>query len=491
MKSSPIYYFIYSVMIKLIILLSLYFILSSCSPSRDTNDADDKYNVKDEYPQNGQDNNAEDKDSGSETSDTEEGKNNYDVLVSSVSELNSISGLKPGSVVALKDGIYEDSKVSLRGDGTENEPIVFISETKGGVIFRGKSSMNVYGSHVIIDGFRWENPYPDASEYVFKFEKTSSNCVLRNSSIKGTDTEPDTEHDSKWVSIYGTANTVTHCSFDDKRNIGALCVVWLEKGKPAEHVISYNHFTRPMTLRDSNGSPINGQETIRIGDSNTSLQDANCIVEHNYFYHCHGEEAEIISNKSCGNIYRYNGFHESKGTLTLRHGNNCKVHDNYFLGNDISSTGGVRIIGEGHVVEFNRMERLGGDGYKSGLCVVRGEENNALNGYAPVKDVVIRNNAFIDCKLAMHINYKGRSNQAVAPVRVTICDNTAIAKSSSSYVVKYEKTTIEADITWSGNTLYGKFNNNIFGCKLETVKPDIPVNKYDMEMIKTNVGVKD
>lgn len=154
MNSSPIYYFIYSVMIKLIILLSLYFILSSCSPSRDTNDADDKYNVKDEYPQNGQDNDAEDKDSGSETSDTEEGKNNYDVLVSSVSELNSISGLKPGSVVALKDGIYEDSKVSLRGDGTENEPIVFISETKGGVIFRGKSSMNVYGSHVIIDGFR-------------------------------------------------------------------------------------------------------------------------------------------------------------------------------------------------------------------------------------------------------------------------------------------------------------------------------------------------
>lgn len=478
-------------MIKILIVISLYSFLSSCSPSGDIYDTDDNHDVKDEYSQNGQDNDAEDEDSDSETTDSEEDGNSYDVLVSSVSELNSITGLKPGSIVALKDGIYEDSKVSLRGDGTENEPIVFISETKGGVIFRGKSSMNVYGSHVIIDGFRWENPSPDASGYVFKFEKTSSHCVLRNSSITGTGTEQDAEHDSKWISIYGTGNTVTHCSFEDKRNIGALCVVWLEKGKPAEHVISYNHFTRPMTLRDSKNSPINGQETIRIGDSSTSLQDANCIVEHNYFYHCHGEEGEIISNKSCGNIYRYNGFHESKGTLTLRHGNNCKVHDNYFLGNDISSTGGVRIIGEGHVVESNRMEKLGGDGYKSGLCVVRGEKNNALNGYAPVKSAVVRNNVFIECKLAMHLNYKRSSNQTVAPVGVTISDNTAIAKSSSSYVVKYEKTTIEADIRWSGNTLYGKFDNNIFGCKLETVKPDIPENKYDMDKIRANAGIVD
>lgn len=58
-------------------------------------------------------------------------------------------------------------------------------------------------------------------------------------------------------------------------------------------------------------------------------------------------------------------------------------------------------------------------------------------------------------------------------------------------MVKYEKTTIEADIRWSGNTLYGKFDNNIFGCKLETVKPDIPENKYDMDKIRANAGIVD
>lgn len=44
-----------------------------------------------------------------------------------------------------------------------------------------------------------------------------------------------------------------------------------------------------------------------------------------------------------------------------------------------------------------------------------------------MKSAVVRNNVFIECKLAMHLNYKGSSNQTVAPVGVTISDNTAIA----------------------------------------------------------------
>lgn len=461
--------------LKSVISLVAYVLLTACVSS-----VNGDRNVKDETPSSGGDN-----------SGISSGDKGYDILVSSIAELNSISDLPPGTVIALKNGTYDDAIVKFKFNGTSDNPITLKAENRGGVIFTGKSSMLVDGNYIVVDGFFWKNPCPEFSNYVFKFEKTSSNCILQNSSITGFDTEMDDVHDSKWVSIYGTANTVTHCRFEDKRNIGTLCVVWLEKGKPAGHTISYNYFTRPETLRDAGGSPINGQETIRIGDSSTSLQDANCIVEHNYFYHCHGEQAEIISNKSCGNIYRYNGFHESKGTLTLRHGNNCVVHDNYFLGNDISSTGGVRIIGEGHVVEYNRMERLGGYGYKAGLCIVRGEENNALNGYAPVKSAVVRNNVFIDCKLAMHLNYKGSSSQTVSPMKVTISDNTAIAKLLSSYVVQYEKATIEGDITWSGNILYGKFGNNIFGCKLESDKPDIPANKYDMEKIRANAGIVD
>jgi poly(beta-D-mannuronate) lyase len=145
--------------------------------------------------------------------------------------------------------------------------------------------------------------------------------------------------------------------------------------------------------------------------------------------------AEIISNKSCKNTYSDNGFYECKGTLTLRHGNDCLVTGNYFIGNNISQTGGVRIIGENHVVENNRFETLGGEGYKSALCIVRGQENNPLNGYAPVKNAIIRDNIFLDCKLSMHINYKGTSSQSLAPISTQINHNTIIAIDSPLFLV--------------------------------------------------------
>ena len=58
-------------MIKILIVISLYSFLSSCSPSGDIYDTDDNHDVKDEYSQNGQDNDAEDEDSDSETTDSE------------------------------------------------------------------------------------------------------------------------------------------------------------------------------------------------------------------------------------------------------------------------------------------------------------------------------------------------------------------------------------------------------------------------------------
>ena len=54
------------------------------------------------------------------------------------------------------------------------------------------------------------------------------------------------------------------------------------------------------------------------------------IVEDNYYEHCDGE-AEIISNKSCENIYRRNTFVECKGAL-MRHGNRCTAEGNWFFG---------------------------------------------------------------------------------------------------------------------------------------------------------------
>lgn len=410
----------------------------------------------------------------------------YDILIENLSQLTQIS-IKPGMTIAIKNGTYHSQNIYFSGNGAEGQPVTLIAEKPGQVKFIGNSSLTLNGSYLKVNGFIWENP-ENKQTFVVKFDKNASFCSLENCAITGFETQEDTENDSKWISIYGTHNSISHCTFNDKRNIGALCVVWLEEGKEAYHHISHNYFSRPVTLYDKGKSPINGQEIIRIGDSSHSLQNAYCLVDSNYFYHCHGEMAEIISNKSCKNTYSDNGFYECKGTLTLRHGNDCLVTGNYFIGNNISQTGGVRIIGENHVVENNRFETLGGEGYKSALCIVRGQENNPLNGYAPVKNAIIRDNIFLDCKLSMHINYKGTSSQSLAPISTQINHNTIIAIDSNSYVIKYESSSPEAEISWNSNNIFGKISNDIFHLIISQTKPLDISSTHNMNNIKLSAG---
>ena len=80
------------------------------------------------------------------------------------------------------------------------------------------------------------------------------------------------------------------------------------------HRIDHNYFGQRPIL----GS--NGGETLRIGTSHYSLSNSYTMIESNYFDRCNGE-VEIISNKSGSNTIQNNVFFESRGTLTLRHGN--------------------------------------------------------------------------------------------------------------------------------------------------------------------------
>ncbi|MBE5034433.1 polysaccharide lyase 6 family protein [Gallalistipes aquisgranensis] len=408
-------------------------------------------------------------------------------VVSSTDELSALGALKSGDVVIWKDGTYDAQQIVLTGQGTAGDPIVFRAETPGGVCFTGASSLAVDGSGICVSGFRWQDPEP-AGEHLICFRSGSLSCRLEDCAVDGSGTLPDAENGTKWVSLYGSGHTVTHCDFENKRNMGALMVVWLEEGVTAGHTISYNRFTRPETIYDETDEPANEQETIRIGDSAHSMQEAHCIVEHNYFYRCNGEAQEIVSNKSCRNTYRGNGFFESKGTLTLRHGNDCTVSGNYFLGNDIEDTGGVRIIGEGHTVENNRFERLNSVGYKAALCLVRGEENPSLSGYFQVRNAVVRNNVFVDCNLAMHVNY-GSSKMTLPVVSSRIENNTAVAaEGTTDYVVRYESSDPEAEIVWENNTFYGRFKNNYFGLSAQKERPGIPDGSAQLSAIEEAAG---
>jgi poly(beta-D-mannuronate) lyase len=137
-------------------------------------------------------------------------------------------------------------------------------------------------------------------------------------------------------------------------------------------------------------------------------------VEQNYFERCNGE-AEIVSNKSCENIYRHNLFDRCAGALTLRHGHRCIVDGNVFLGHKEKGTGGVRIIGRDHRVTNNYFEGLRGDAERAAICLMNGIPNSPLNGYAPVSNALVAHNTFIDCKVSMEFGVGSSKKISAAP----------------------------------------------------------------------------
>ncbi len=394
----------------------------------------------------------------------------------------------PGSEIVWADGEYEGVVLKMIAEGTSEAPIILRAQTPGKVVFKGVSSITLQGSWLVAEGFCFTGLDTSVKGSVLTFAKGSSNCRISNCKIDGKSSRAS-DVDTKWVSMYGTRNEISHCTFLEKKNMGCLLVVWMEDGVVPEHRIADNYFYRPYTNYDDKGKARNGQESIRIGTSDFSMSKAACTVSGNHFYRCHGERAEVISNKSCNNVYTGNLFEESDGSLTLRHGNDCVVRGNFFLSGGKSDVGGVRIIGERHVVEENYFMNLTGTNYKAALCVVKGESNAALNGYWTVRDCLVRNNVFVDCRYGFVINYGGRDTQDSAPRNLTISGNKLISGKSYMIPVTVLEGTPADAVKWDGNIICG---GSLKGVSLETVKtaPEYDDPSGAIKNIKENAGIQ-
>lgn len=381
-------------------------------------------------------------------------------LVTSASEINSGSWMA-GDTILMKNGTWLNQSIILKATGKISEPIVLLAQTPGQVILTGSSKLAFSGSYMVVSGLFFKDGTLSGSEVV-SFRTSSSEfanyCRLTNTAIVNYN-PADKTVDSKWVSLHGEGNQVDHCSFENKTNSGTLLVVWLKSGIEPKHLIEQNYFGYRNSNLDANGSEINGQEIIRIGDSSTSMQTASVTVRDNIFEKCNGE-TEIISNKSCGNLYSNNVFMSCSGMLTLRHGNNCTVEGNYFFGNGVSNTGGVRIIGENHKVFNNYFEKLRGTGYRTALCIVRGKENSLLNEYFQVKNAVVAFNTFVDCYQTFNINYNSSSTCTLPPIGTVIAHNNVYNTSTNNTNVIIAQSDPTMDVTWKNNIMnLGKYSN--------------------------------
>lgn len=377
-----------------------------------------------------------------------------------VTSATDVKNARPaaGDTLIMQSGIWKDQKITFSGTGTETKPIVLCAETAGEVLLTGSSLLTIDGSWLVVSGIRLNGIYI-GKDHTITFSKSSHDCRLTESAI--TSYSPtDNTVDTKWISIHGQHNRVDHCWFENKTNSGTLLVVWLENGIVPEHKIDNNYFSYRNPNVDNQGKELNGQEIIRIGDSGSSMQTAACVVENNLFYHCDGE-IETISNKSCGNTYRNNTFMECAGTLTLRHGNGCIVENNTFIGNDKPATGGVRIIGENHLVRDNYMESLAGNNYRAGICLVRGKQNSELNEYFQVKNAQIEGNVLVNCKEALCVNYHSSTDCTMPVIGSTIADNILYNDNEhKSYTLVNIAKSNGLDVHWTDNrAANGKYKN--------------------------------
>ncbi|MBD3384978.1 T9SS type A sorting domain-containing protein [candidate division KSB1 bacterium] len=365
--------------------------------------------------------------------------------VTSADEIETaMSMARPGDTVLMANGLWTDERIVFEGNGKEGNPIVLRAETPGSVVLNGYSTLRIAGTYLEVDGLRFIGGR-SISGAVIEFRNGSRNlshhCRLTNTSI--VDYNPSSRsNDYKWVSVYGQYNRVDHCYFSGKTNGGTTLVVWFERSSspPAHyHRIDHNYFGHRPALG------VNGGETIRIGTSTYSLYNSRTVVEHNYFEHCNGE-IEIISNKSCENIYRYNTFYECEGALTLRHGNRCTVEKNFFIGNRLDLTGGVRVIGEDHKIINNYFQGLYGSSFKSALPILNGVPDSPLNRYFQVKNALVAFNTFVDCRYSMIIGAGNDSERTLPPENCTIANNVIMTTYTA---IRREDEPI--NLTWEGN----------------------------------------
>ncbi len=342
----------------------------------------------------------------------------------------AVKDISAGDKIILANGVWHDFEIVFQGKGKAGDPISLTGETPGQVIISGQSNLRIAGEYLEVSGLVFKNGHTPTSEVV-SF-RVDSKSLANNSRITqiviDNFNQPERQEVDFWVMMYGKNNRFDHNHIVGKRNKGVTMAVRLntEQSQENRHRIDHNYFG-PRQILGSNGG-----ETLRIGTSHYSLSNSFTIVENNYFDRADGE-LEIISNKSGKNIFRNNTFYQSRGTLTMRHGNNNIVEGNVFFGNGADHTGGIRVINAGQTIRNNYMEGVKGTRFGGALVVMNGVPNSPINRYHQVKDAKINNNSLINS------------------------DNIQLAAGSDT-----ERSAVPIDSTFTGNLIFHENAKDVF-----------------------------
>jgi poly(beta-D-mannuronate) lyase len=394
-------------------------------------------------------------------------------LVKTQNEYNKVAAkLKAGDEVVLANGIWSDFEILFKAKGTETLAVTLRAQTPGQVILSGLSNLRLAGEYLVVSGLVFKDGYTPTGE-VISFRRNKDD--LANHSrvtqvVIDNFSNPEKFEQDKWVVLYGQHNRFDHNNLVGKRNAGVTMAVRLnsEQSQQNYHRIDHNYFG-PRPVLGSNGG-----ETLRIGTSHYSLTDSFTTIENNYFDRCNGE-VEIISNKSGKNQILNNVFFESRGTLTLRHGNGNLVAGNVFFGNGVDHTGGIRVINRDQIIRNNYMEGLTGYRFGSGFTIMNGVPNSKINRYHQVDNALIENNTLVNVD---HIHFGAGSDaeRTAAPSNSTFQNNLIFNTKNTDGISIFDDI---SGVTFSGNVLS------------DGIKPSIStgfdVSSFDMQRAKNGL----
>ena len=368
----------------------------------------------------------------------------------------SLGQVKPGDKIVLANGTWQDFEILFKANGTKEAPIELTAQTKGQVILSGQSNLRLAGKYLVVSGLVFKDGYtPSNSVITFRSNKENLAYHSRVTEVVIDNfNNPDKRESDYWVAIYGQYNRFDHNYLTGKRNKGVTVAVRLDSKNSQEnhHKIDHNYFG-PRPILGSNGG-----ETLRIGTSHYSLSNSYSLVENNYFDRCDGE-VEIISVKSGQNRIRNNVFFESRGTLTMRHGNGNIIEENIFFGNGVDHTGGIRVINKDQIIKNNYLEGLTGYRFGSGFTVMNGVPNSKINRYHKVANALVGNNSFINVS---HIQLAAGSDaeRSAVPIDSTMQNNLIFNENAQQPFSLFD------DV--SGITFKGNISNTVTHKKLSS-----------------------
>ena len=348
-----------------------------------------------------------------------------------------------GDEIILADGNYSGIKMRRRY-GTAQVPIVLRSQNPLGAVFNAGQFELDRTDYVIVKGFKF------TLSSGIKLRGTEY-CRLTQNSFELNETGLT---DLEWLN-FGTGesnhNRIDHNDFKNKVTKGGFITLVGSNGQASQYdLIDHNYFFNLGPRAD------NDKEAIRLGDSSISRSSGFTILEHNLFEQCDGD-AEIVSVKTHDNIIRYNTFRRSKGALTSRQGNRNAMYGNFFLGENVAETGGIRAYGDDHKIYNNYFEgltasdTLPGSNY-SVISLTNGDADGAeLPGadqslhYRPQR-ITIANNTFVGNNYNIEIG----GSYTLPPRDITVANNIIVG--SSGLLIRHITTPINA--AYAGNIAY-------------------------------------